>query len=346
MIMMKEAQFYTNIDENIVQCGLCASRCVINEGTRGFCNVRLNKEGKLYSLVHGKLCSVALDPIEKKPLYMFASGSKTLSISTVGCNFRCAFCCNWHISQEWDDIFGDEYEPQQLIALAKQSNVQGFAYTYTEPTIFYEFAYDMAKMAHEHGFYNMFVSNGYITTEAIQAISSYLDAVVVDVKGSLNLEFYKKIIQIPTVEPILEALLSYKKNNIYLEITDLIVPQVGDKIEDIIKVCKWIVENLGPDTPFHVLQFFPTYKLLDLPRTPVNTLETAYEVAKREGLKYVYVGNVHGHELENTYCSNCKKLLIVRTISGVKQLYLHEDMLCPNCQEKIPIFGTKWMSCS
>jgi len=340
---MKEAKFYKKLKDDVVQCFLCARNCVVPEGNTGFCRVRKNVKGKLYSLVYGKLCSVAIDPIEKKPLYMFAPGSKTLSISTVGCNFRCMFCCNWHISQDWSKILGEDYEPEQLIELAKEHNVQGFSYTYTEPTVFYEFSYDTARLASKQGFYNMFVNNGYTSPEVIKEISRYLDAVVVDIKGSLNPEFYKKFIQIPKVEPVFDALLSYKKNKIYLEITNLIVPEIGDKLGDVKKICKWIVDNLGPETPFHVLQFFPTYKILDLPRTPIETLKKAYETAKKEGLKYVYLGNVHGDDNENTYCPNCKNLVIGRTIMGVHKFLLKKDLKCPNCGEKIPIFGIRWV---
>jgi len=338
---MKEAMFYEQL-ENVVKCGLCARNCMISEGQLGVCRTRKNIKGKLYSLVYGKLCSVAVDPIEKKPLYMFATGSKTLSISTVGCNFKCQFCCNWQISQE-SDIIGKDYSPEQLIDFAKGYEAQGFSYTYTEPTVFYEFAYDTAKLASKQGFYNMFVTNGYTSPEAIKEISKYLDAATVDFKGSANPEFYKKFSKVPRVEPIFDALLAYKKNKVYIEITNLIVPKLGDNLEDLRKLCKWIINNLGPETPFHILQFFSTYKLLDLPRTPIKTLEKAYKIAKDEGLKYVFLGNVHGHKYENTYCSKCGNLIIERTIMGVTKSYLKKDLKCSKCGNKIPIFGKKWI---
>ena len=338
---MKEAMFYEKV-KDAVKCGLCARGCLIPEDQVGFCRVRKNIKGKLYSLVYGKLCSVAIDPIEKKPLYMFAPGSRTLSIATIGCNFRCQFCCNWQISQD-SDIFGVDYTPEQLIEIAKKKGVQGFSYTYTEPTIFYEFSYDTAKIASKEGFYNMFVTNGYTTPEAIKEISKYLDAATVDLKGSLNPDFYKKFSQVNNVEPIYDALLSYKKNKVYLEITDLIVPEIGDKMDDVKKVCRWIIENLGDQVPFHILQFFPTYKINDLPRTPVKTLEKAYDIAKKEGLKYVFLGNVHRHELENTYCPNCKSLLIERTIMGVEKFELKKDLKCSKCGETITVSGTRWV---
>ncbi|MFH1473277.1 MAG: AmmeMemoRadiSam system radical SAM enzyme [Candidatus Aenigmatarchaeota archaeon] len=339
---MKEAMFYGQV-KNSVKCGLCARNCVITEGQVGFCRVRKNIKGKLYSLVYGKLVSMAVDPIEKKPLFMFAPGSQTLSISTVGCNFKCNFCCNWQISQEWDTVAGEEYTPEQVVKLAKEQGTQGISYTYNEPTVFYEFAYDTAKLASIKGLYNVFVTNGYTSPEAIRKISGYLDAVTVDFKGSANPEFYRKFSSVPKVEPIFDALLAYKRNKVYTEITNMIVPNFGESIEDLRKLCKWIVDNLGPETPFHLIQFFPTFKMSGLPRTPVETMEKAYNTAKDEGLKHVFLGNVHGHKYENTYCSNCGNLLIERTIMGVVKYALKDDSKCPKCSEKIPVFGKKWM---
>ncbi|MEM5872449.1 MAG: AmmeMemoRadiSam system radical SAM enzyme [Candidatus Aenigmatarchaeota archaeon] len=339
---MKEAIFYKKL-RNAVKCNLCARGCVIPEGQLGFCRTRKNINGKLYSLVYGKLCSVAIDPIEKKPLYHFAPGSHTLSISTVGCTFNCRFCCNYEISQEWKEIVGEEYLPKDIVEIALNHKCEGISYTYTEPTVQFEFSLDTAKIAKQKGLYNMWVSNGYTKPEAIKQISKYLDAVTLDFKGSANEEFYKKYSLVPKVEPMFDALLAYKQNKVYIEITNLIIPKIGDNLQDLKKLCKWIVDNLGSETPFHILQFFPTYKLLDLPRTPLETLEKAYDVAKKEGLKYVYVGNVFGHKYENTYCPKCKNVLIERTILGVTNFFLKKDLRCPNCKTKIPIFGEKWI---
>ena len=338
---MKEALFYEK-QKDAVKCCLCARECIIPEGKTGVCRARKNIKGKLYSLNYGKLISVAVDPIEKKPLYMFAPGSKTLSISSVGCNFKCQFCCNWQISQN-AEIPNHNTSPEQVVELAKKHKVQGISYTYVEPTVFYEFAYDTAKLASKHGLYNMFVTNGYTKPEAIRKISKYLNAATVDFKGSANPDFYRKFSQIPKVEPVFDALLAYKKNRVYLEITNLIVPKIGDNVEDLKKLCKWIVENLGPETPFHVLQFFPTHKLIDLPRTPIETLEKAYMTAKDVGLEYVYLGNVQGHRYENTYCPKSGELVIERSIAGVNKFLLKRDLKCPKSEEKIPIFGKKWV---
>jgi pyruvate formate lyase activating enzyme len=338
---MKEAMFYKKI-KNALRCELCARNCLISEGQVGFCRVRRNVGGKLQSLVYGKIVSVGIDPIEKKPLYMFAPGTKALSMSTMGCNFRCKFCCNAAISQEWKEVQGEEYSPETMIELAGEKGAQGFSYTYVEPTVFYEFAYDTAKLAKRKGFYNMWVTNGYTSTDAIKEISKYLDAVVVDFKASGNANFYREYSQLPKVEPIYDALLAYKKNKVYTEITNLLVPKVGDDMEDLTKLCRWIVDNLGEMTPFHILQFFPTYKM-NGERTPLDTMESAYDVARKEGLKYVYLGNVHNHRYENTYCHNCGILLIERSILGVKRMTIGKDLRCPNCKDCIPIKGNKWV---
>jgi len=339
---MKEAMFYKQL-KDAVKCGLCARNCIIPENQTGFCRVRKNIKGKLYSLVYGRLVSVGVDPIEKKPLYMFAPGSHALSMSTIGCNFKCNFCCNYGLSQEWIDINGDEYSSERLIKLAKEYDVQGFSYTYVEPTIFYEFSYDTAKIARKNGLYNMWVTNGFTSTDAIEEISKYLDAVVVDFKGSANPKFYREFSQVHKVEPIFDALLTYKKNKVYIEITDLLIPKVGDDLEDVKKLCRWIVDNLGDETPFHIIQFFPTFKMTNLPRTPIETMEKAYEIAKKEGLKYVYLGNVFDHKLENTYCPKCGELVVERTILGVQKFLLKKGLRCLKCGERIPIFGEKWI---
>jgi len=338
---MKEAMFYRQV-KNAVKCGLCARGCIISENQLGVCKVRKNVKNKLYSLNYGKLCSIAVDPIEKKPLYQFAPGSHTLSISTIGCNFKCKFCCNWQISQE-SEITGEDYSPQNIVNLAIKRECQGISHTYVEPTIFFEFSYDNAKIAKQKGLFTNWVTNGYTTPEAIKEISKYLDAATVDFKGSANKKFYNEFSSVSNVDPIFDALLAYKENKVYIEITDLIVPKIGDDMEDVKKLCRWIIDNLGEETPFHFIQFFPTYKLPDLPRTPIGTMEKAYEIAKKEGLKYVYLGNVHNHKLENSFCPECGTLIIERTIMGVTKFLLKKDLKCPKCGEKIPIYGIKWI---
>jgi len=335
---LKEAMLYEAVEGDMVKCNLCARRCVIKEGQSGFCRVRKNINGKLYSLVYGKAVSAAVDPIEKKPLFHFHPGSSVMSIATVGCNFRCKFCDNWVISQE-EEIYGKNLPPSRVVELALKYNCQGISYTYTEPTIFFEYAYETAKIAKEKGLFNTFVTNGYMTPEAIKTIATYLDAATVDFKGSANPEFYRKISAVPSVEPIFESLMEMKRQGIFIEITNLIVPKYGDSMEDLRKLAKWIVDNLGPETPFHILRFHPDYQLIDVPSTPLETLIKAREIALEEGLHYVYIGNVPGHEGENTYCPNCGELLIERYGFTILNWKITSNGKCPNCGYKLNIIG-------
>lgn len=250
-------------------------------------------------------------------------------------------CCNWQISQE-QEITGVSYTPEEVVKEALAHKCQGMSYTYTEPAIFAEFAYDTSKMARKKGLYNCWVTNGYTTPEAIKEVSKYLDAVVVDFKGSANPKFYKEFSQVPDVQPIFDALLAYKKNKMFLEVTDLLIPKIGDNLDDIKKLCRWVVENLGEETPMHFISFFPSYKL-DLPATSTEALEKAYIIAKKQGLRYVYLGNVPGHKYESTYCPECGNLLIERKGILITRFLLKRDLKCPKCNEIIPIAGKDWI---
>jgi len=336
--MQKEAMLYEQLPENKVKCNLCERRCLIPEGSIGFCLVRKNENGKLFSLVYGKACSAQVDPITKKPLSHFHPGSLVMSIATVGCNFRCRFCDNWVISQE-KEIQGYDLPPEKVVEAAKDNGCQGISYTYTEPTIFFEYAYDTAKIAHDQGIFNTFVTNGYMTPEAVQSIAPFLDAATVDFKGGGDIEFYKKFSAVPSVEPIYEALKEMKKHGIHVEITNLVVPKMGDSIERVRELALWLKENLGKETPFHLLRFHPNYQLTELPSTPIETLEQACEAATEIGLNYVYIGNVPGHRYENTYCPNCNALLIKRFSFEIVKWHLTKDMRCPECGKEIAIKG-------
>jgi len=339
MVDMHEAMFWHK-ERNGVRCELCARECFIGKGKRGFCLVRLNKDNKLYTLNYGRLCSVNVDPIEKKPLFHFYPGSKSLSIASQGCNFRCAFCCNWEISQGVNEkkevLEGQNYTPEQIVRMAEENDCKSISYTYTEPTVFYEFAYKTAKLASRSNILNTFVTNGYMSIEAIKKIAKYLDAVTVDIKASGDPEFYKKFMSVPDVNPVYAALKQMKKQRIFIEITNLIVPQFGDNIDLCRKLAQWISSELNADIPFHILQFFPSHKLLELPPTPVATLEKCIEEARRTGLRYVYIGNVPGHPDENTYCYNCRELLIKRSGFNVEKINLVNDR-CPTCGLRINI---------
>lgn len=337
---MKEALFYKPEGAG-VRCNLCARRCLIPEGKRGFCMVRENAKGRLYSLVYGKICSTNLDPVEKKPLYHFWPGSTAFSISTVGCNFRCKFCCNWQISHS-KEIFGEDMTPEQVVELAKSSGARMISYTYTEPTIFFEFAYDTARLARKGGLLNTFVTNGYTTPEAIRKIAPYLDAATVDFKASGNPKFYKEYASVPDVGPIFEALLEYKKRGVFLEITDLLVPVpgIGDDPKETEKLVDWIAGNLGRDVPLHFLRFYPAGMMMDVPFTPPETIETARKMAMTNGMKYVYSGNMQSAEGENTHCPSCGKVVIGRRGFSVTELALGAGNTCQHCGGKVAIAGT------
>ena len=318
-----------------VRCNLCARRCFIPEGKRGFCMVRENIKGKLFSLNYGKIVGLNVDPIEKKPLFHFLPASSALSYACRGCNFRCQYCCNWEISHDGlPEIFGQDYDPEQIVELAIENNCPAISHTYTEPTIFYEFAFDVAKLAHKKNIKNTFVTNGYMTPEALENFK-YLDAATVDFKASGDENFLRKYASVPSSEPIFAFLKELKKHKIHTEITNLIVPKIGDDSEKFRKLIKWVVDELGTDVPFHILRFFPTYKMSTTPSTPIATLEKFFDEAMRQGLNYVYVGNAPGKK-ENTYCPNCKELLIERIGFESRIVNLKKDR-CGKCNEKINI---------
>jgi pyruvate formate lyase activating enzyme len=335
---LHEAMLYEKTDNSKVKCFLCGRRCLISDGATGFCLVRKNQDGTLFSLNYAKAISAGLDPIEKKPLSHFNPGALVMSLATTGCNFRCQFCDNWMISQE-KDIAGKHFPPEEVVKTAADNGCLGVSYTYTEPTIFFEYAYDTAKLARQVGFFNTFVTNGYMTPEAVKTIAPYLDAATVDFKGGGDPDFYKTFSAVPSVEPIFQALKEMRKNEIHIEITNLIVPKSGDSLERIEQLATWIRDNVGKETPFHLLRFHPDYQLTTIPSTPIETLEKAYAVAKTAGLSYVYVGNVPGHPAENTYCPNCNELLIKRYSFEIARWNLTKDMRCPVCGHEIPIKG-------
>jgi len=337
-VSLHEAMLYQKMPDKKVKCDLCARRCLINDGGTGFCLVRKNEGGTLYSLVYGKAISASIDPVEKKPLSHFNPGALVMSIATMGCNFRCQFCDNWMISQD-KEIAGKSFPPGEVVKAARDSACQGISYTYTEPTIFFEYAYDTAQLAKQVGFFNTFVTNGYMTPEAVKIIAPVLDAATVDFKGGADPEFYKTFSSVPTVKPIFEALVEMRRNGIHIEITNLVVPKVGDSLERIKELSVWIKDALGKDTPFHLLRFHPDYKLTTMAATPVETLEKAYMTAKEAGLNYVYIGNVPGHPSESTYCPSCNELLIKRYGFEIARWNLAKGMRCPVCGTDIPIKG-------
>jgi pyruvate formate lyase activating enzyme len=325
--------FHNKLEGNVVHCHLCSHRCRIREGKRGICGVRENKDGTLYSLVYGKLVARHVDPIEKKPLFNFLPGSSAYSIATVGCNFRCENCQNWEISQSpkpQRPIAGEDVSPEEVVKAAKRLGCESIAYTYTEPVIFMEYAYDTAKLAVENGIKNIFVTNGYITEEALKEVAPYLHAANIDLK-SFSDQFYRKNCG-ARLEPVLEAIQLHKKLGIWIEITTLIIPGLNDSEENLTKIAEFI-HDLDPGIPWHISRFYPAYQLIDLPPTPVETLRKARQIGSKVGLRYIYQGNVPG-EGENTYCYECGELLIERYGYRVVENRI-TDSDCPGCSVKI-----------
>lgn len=327
---MKEALFYEKLENEEVHCFLCGHQCRIKPGNRGKCGVRQNNGGILYSLVYGRLIAQHIDPIEKKPLYHFQPGTRSFSIATVGCNFRCLFCQNADISQtprETGVIMGSEVSPENTVQQALQTQSSSIAYTYTEPTIFMEYALDVAKLAHQQGMRNVFVSNGFMSREALETISPYLDAANVDLKAFTD-DFYKNLCG-ARIKPVLRTLKSMKELGIWLEVTTLVIPGLNDDPGELRALADFVF-SLGPETPWHVSRFHPTYRLTDRPITPVETLRRAREIGLDAGLWYVYTGNVPGDEGENTYCHRCHALLLERFGFSTRRRGL-EKAACTQC---------------
>ena len=331
-----EAYLYEPLEDDKVKCNLCSHRCVIKDGRRGICSVRENKGGILKTLVYGKLIARHIDPIEKKPLFHFLPGSLSYSIATVGCNFRCQFCQNADIAQMPADhsgtITGETYRPQDVVDAAARGGCKSISYTYTEPTIFFEFAYETAKLATEKGIRNVFVTNGYMTAEALEMISPYLDAANVDLKAFTN-KYYKELCG-AKLKHVQASLKKMKSLGIFVEVTTLIIPDLNDDAAQLKELAAFIAHDLGEDTPWHISRFHPTYKLTDRPSTPVKTLTAARKIGLKAGLRYVYTGNVPGHAAENTYCSRCGEAVIERWGFQIGKLRIQKGQ-CTHCSAKI-----------
>lgn len=335
---MKEAMFYERQEDGRVRCGLCRHRCLIIDGQRGICHVRENRGGTLYTLVYGTLCAEHVDPIEKKPLFHVMPGSRSYSIATMGCNFRCRHCQNYTISQVPRDgtIQGVRRTPEDVVREALASGCRSIAYTYTEPTVFFEFAHDTARLAHEAGLANIFVTNGYITREALALIAPWLHAANIDLKG-FSEGFYRDTVHARLSE-VLDSIVEYRRQGVWIELTTLIIPGLNDSEEELRGIASFIVTSLGADIPWHVTQFYPTYQLLDRPRTPVTTLRRAREIGLAAGLRYVYEGNVPGEGGENTWCPSCAALLVERFGYLIRMNKIRNGA-CPACGTDIAGIG-------
>ena len=316
-----------------VECLLCKKRCVLVEGQRGDCRVRINLNGKLMTLVYGKPCAVHVDPIEKKPLFHFLPATGAFSIATAGCNLHCKFCQNWQISQRPpEETQNYDLPPEKVVEAALHYNCRSIAYTYSEPAVFYEYVMDTAKMAQERGMRNVLVTAGYIDETPLRELCQYVDATNTDLKGFTE-DYYREICG-GELQPVLDGLRICKEEGVWVEMTNLVIPTLNDDMDRIGEMCRWIVENLGEDQVLHFSRFHPMYQLKNLPPTPAETLEEARRVAIEAGLNYVYIGNVPGHEGENTYCPNCKRLLVKRVGFSVVSYNLVEES-CKFCGHKI-----------
>lgn len=339
--MLKEALLYEKLEDNFVRCFLCNHRCKIASQKLGFCAVRQNIDGILYAHTYGKPCALHIDPIEKKPLYHFFPGSSAFSLATVGCNFRCGFCQNWEISQQSFVKQGaslrkassseEVVPPEEIVKAAVRQKCKSISYTYTEPTVFFEYAFETAKLAKEKGLYNNFVTNGYMTGDCLEMAKPYLDAANVDLKFFKEAS-YQKICK-AKLHPVLDSIKLMHKLGIWVEVTTLVVPDENDSEEELRDIAQFLV-SLDKNIPWHISRFHPNYQFSDREPTPEKTLKKAEELGRKAGLNYIYVGNVWGWG-NDTYCHNCKKLLIKREYFNVLEYNIKEGK-CPNCNAVIP----------
>ncbi len=340
---MNHKSFYKKLKNSRIECTACNHRCKISVGNVGICGVRKNEEREFNLLVNEKIIAGNIDPIEKKPLYHFFPGSKTLSLGTLGCNFRCSNCQNYDISQimgykgkvdKYDEIHWGEYlPPKEIISVAKQNNCKTIAYTYNEPTIWVEYALAIMKEAKKNGLYNVWVSNGFMTEDVIKEVAPYLDAINIDVKSTSN-EFYKKNCG-ASADPIFENIHTVKERGIHLEITTLVIPTLSDDPKMLKDLAQFIYEKLGKDTPWHISAFSSeiSWKLKNIPNTEITKLKEIYDMAKKTGLEHIYIGNVPAEKYNNTYCPKCQEPVILRTgYDVVKSLDTNK---CLNCHKKI-----------
>jgi pyruvate formate lyase activating enzyme len=331
---MKEARLYRKLDNLGVQCFTCAHGCTIGAGKRGICGVRENRDGVLYSLVYGKAIALHVDPIEKKPLFHFYPGTRSFSVATVGCNMRCQHCQNADISQMPRDdgrIDGKETSPELIVKTALEHRCKSISYTYTEPAIFWDYAYDTAKLAHDKGVKNVFVTNGYLSEESLKEIAPYLDAANVDLK-SFKEETYRRVCG-ARLQPVLDTIRSMKELGIWVEVTTLLIPQLNDSEEELKDIAGFIHE-CDPGMPWHISRFHPTYRMTDRPPTSVESIQKACRIGIETGVRYVYSGNVPGEERESTFCYKCNARLIHRWGFDVASNRM-VDGKCPECGTKM-----------
>ncbi len=332
---MHEARFYKKLNGNRVQCLLCYRKCIVKNGKRGFCRNRENRDGIYYSIIYGKPSALQVDPIEKEPSYHMWPGTYIFCTGTASCNNRCQFCHNWHLSQKsMEEIYYFSVQPEDIVQMASKYECESVSFTYNEPTVFYEYMYDIARIAKEKGFGVLYHTNGLINEEPLLSLLEHMNAVTVDLKA-FNDTFYREVCS-SRLNPVLNTLINIRKAGKHLEIVNLMIPSLNDNSDDVRKMCRWIVQNLGENTPLHFSRFFPSYKLQNLPPTPIETLEKAYEIAREEGIHFVTIGNVPGHEYNSTFCPRCRKKIIHRVHFEVRKNHVI-DGKCNFCQ--YPIAG-------
>jgi pyruvate formate lyase activating enzyme len=333
--MEKEAYLSRTLEENKARCLVCQRKCVIPDGRKGWCSTRINRGGKLFSLIYGEVSSFSINPIEKKPVFHFLPGSRWLSLGSLGCNFRCPGCQNWDIAHWKEGVMHTEYlSPEEAVAQAKAAGCAGISWTFNEPTLWFEYTLDSAKLAKAQGLYTNYVTNGYISEEALDMIAPFLDVYRVDIKG-FSESAYMRIGHIKDVHRILEIAKKAKGYGMHVEVVTNVIPGYNDSETELRAIASWIRNDLGPEVPWHVTRFHPHLELSNLPPTPVAHLERARSIGKEEGLWYVYLGNVPGHKGENTYCHQCGKLLIARYVFDVLKNRMKGNQ-CPACKAVIP----------
>lgn len=331
---MREAMFYNTFANGALQCEICFRRCIIKNKQRGFCRNKENIDGKLYNIVHSRPSSIQIDPIEKEPQLHMLPGTQILCFGTAGCNFRCQHCHNWQLSQRPIEEMSYCYDmpPQAVVEMALKKQIPTLSFTYNDPISFYEYVYDIAKLAKPKGLRILWHSNGSLNPKPLKELLKYTDAVTIDLKGFSKRAYDNSFAR---VEPVLQALKIIKEEQKWLEIVNLVIPTVNDYPEEIQNMCRWIRDNLGEDVPLHFSRFYPTYRLKNIPPTPIETLEKAYKIAKDTGLHYVTIGNVPGHEYNSTFCPTCGKKLIHRAHFAVLKNNIQQGQ-CPSCSHKIP----------
>ena len=332
------ATLFTPLPNGKVRCTACARYCAIPAGSHGFCYVQKNEGGTLTLLTYGRAAAVQIDPVEKKPLSHYRPGARVFSIGTVGCNWRCQYCQNAEISQE-QVVQGRPLSPRAAVDWALRTGCDGITFTYNEPTIFIEYALDIMREGHKEGLFANFVTNGYMTPEAVDLLAPHLDAISVDFKGSGEPKFMQKYITAKGPAPILSTIADLHRRGVHVEITDLIVPEVGEDPDALRSLARYVRTELGPSTPFHLLRFHPDYKMLDFPETPIRTLEKLHAILQEEGLEYAYLGNVWGHPLEHTYCPKCHAIAVERYGFMIRRWNLDVENRCRGCGHPIPIVG-------